>query len=48
MPPASAGGYSWGYETNSSGYAVIYLNGPPAGAPVAVKVGSATCTATWT
>ena len=45
---ASANGYSWSYETNSSGYAVIYLNGPPAGAPVTVKVGSATCTATWT
>jgi hypothetical protein len=45
---ASADGYSWSYETNSSGYAVIYLNGPPAGAPVTVKVGSATCTATWT
>ena len=44
----SADGYSWSYETNSSGYAVIYLNGPPAGAPVTVKVGSATCTATWT
>jgi hypothetical protein len=45
---ASADGYSWSYETNSSGYAVIYLNGPSAGAPVTVKVGSATCTATWT
>jgi len=45
---ASGDGYSWSYETNSSGYAVIYLNGPPAGAPVTVKVGSATCTATWT
>jgi len=45
---ASADGYSWSYETNSSGYAVIYLNGPPAGAPVTVKVGSAACTATWT
>jgi hypothetical protein len=45
---ASADGYSWSYETNSSGYAVIYLNGPPASAQVTVKVGSATCTATWT
>jgi hypothetical protein len=45
---ASADGYSWSYETNSSGYAVIYLNGPPAGAQVTVKVGRATCTATWT
>lgn len=45
---ASADGYSRSYETNGSGYAVIYLNGPPAGARVTVKVGSATCTATWT
>ncbi len=45
---ASADGYSWSYETNSSGYAVIYLNGPPAGADITVTVGAATCTATWT
>jgi hypothetical protein len=45
---ASADGYSWSYETNGSGYAVVYLNGPPEGATVTVQVGSATCTATWT
>jgi hypothetical protein len=45
---ASGGGYSWSYETNGSGYAVIYLNGPPAGTPITVMVGAATCTATWT
>jgi hypothetical protein len=44
---ASADGYSWGYETNGSGYAVIYLNGPPPGADITVTVGAATCTATW-
>jgi hypothetical protein len=45
---ASGGGHSWSYETNGSGYAVIYLNGPSAGTPITVKVGAATCTATWT
>lgn len=45
---ASGGGYSWSYETNGSGYALIYLNGPPADTPITVKVGAATCTATWT
>lgn len=45
---ASADGYSWSYETDGSGYALIYLNGPPAGADVTVTVGAATCTATWT
>jgi hypothetical protein len=45
---ASGGGHSWSYETNGSGYAVIYLNGPPAGTPITVTVGGATCTATWT
>lgn len=45
---ASGGGHSWSYETNGSGYAVIYLNGPPAGTPITVTVGAATCTATWT
>lgn len=44
---ASADGYSWSYETNGSGYAVVYLNGPPAGADITVTVGAATCTATW-
>ena len=44
---ASADGYSWSYETNGSGYAVIYLNGPPQGADITVTVGAAICTATW-
>jgi cardiolipin synthase A/B len=41
---ASADGYSHTYETNGSGYALIYLNGPPPGARITVKVGAATCT----
>jgi hypothetical protein len=41
---ASADGYSWSYETNGSGYAEIYLNGPPPGAEITVTVGAATCT----
>jgi hypothetical protein len=41
---ASADGYSWSYETNGSGYALIYLNGPPPGAEITVTVGGATCT----
>ena len=41
---ARAGGHSGSYETNGSGYAVIYLNGPPAGARVTVTIGGATCT----
>ncbi len=40
---ASADGYSWSYETNSSGYALIYLNGPPPGVQITVTVGAATC-----
>jgi hypothetical protein len=40
---ASADGYSWSYETNGSGYAEIYLNGPPPGAAITVTVGAATC-----
>jgi hypothetical protein len=40
---ASADGYSWSYETNDSGYALIYLNGPPPGAKITVTVGGATC-----
>jgi hypothetical protein len=40
---ASADGYSWGYETNASGYAEIYLNGPPPGVTIKVTVGRATC-----
>ena len=42
---ATAGGYSHSYETSSSGYALIYLNGPPPGARITVTVGGATCTA---
>lgn len=41
---ARADGHSGSYETNGSGYAVIYLNGPPAGARITVTVGGATCT----
>ncbi|MGO8882306.1 MAG: phospholipase D-like domain-containing protein [Streptosporangiaceae bacterium] len=41
---ASADGYSHSYETNGSGYALIYLNGPPPGAHITVTVGGATCT----
>jgi cardiolipin synthase A/B len=41
---ARADGHSGSYQTNGSGYAVIYLNGPPAGAKVTVTVGGATCT----
>ena len=42
---ARADGYSHSYETNGSGYALIYLNGPPPGAKITVTVGGATCTA---
>jgi cardiolipin synthase A/B len=41
---ATADGYSHSYWTNSSGYALIYLNGPPPGAKITVTVGGATCT----
>jgi cardiolipin synthase len=41
---ARADGYSHSYETNGSGYALIYLNGPPAGVTITVTVGAATCT----
>jgi hypothetical protein len=41
---ASADGDSWSYETNGSGYTLIYLNGPPPGALITVTVGGATCT----
>jgi hypothetical protein len=41
---ASADGHSWSYETDGSGYALIYLNGPPPGALITVTVGGATCT----
>jgi cardiolipin synthase A/B len=40
---ARADGYSHAYETNGSGYALIYLNGPPAGVTITVTVGGATC-----
>ncbi len=41
---ATADGYSRSYQTNGSGYALIYLNGPPPGARITVTVGGATCT----
>lgn len=41
---ATAGGYSHSYRTNGSGYALIYLNGPPPGVRITVTVGGATCT----
>jgi cardiolipin synthase A/B len=41
---ARADGYSHSYETDGSGYALIYLNGPPAGVKITVTVGGATCT----
>jgi phosphatidylserine/phosphatidylglycerophosphate/cardiolipin synthase-like enzyme len=41
---ATADGYSHTYRTDSSGYALIYLNGPPPGARITVTVGPATCT----
>ena len=41
---ASADGYSHSYKTNGRGYALIYLNGPPPGALITVRVGGATCT----
>jgi phosphatidylserine/phosphatidylglycerophosphate/cardiolipin synthase-like enzyme len=43
---ATADGYSHSYETNGSGYALIYLNGPPPGARITVTIGGATCGAT--
>ena len=43
---ATAAGYSHTYRTNSSGYALIYLNGPSPGARITVTVGAATCTTT--
>ena len=42
---AKADGYSGSYRTDGSGYALIYLNGPPPGARITVTVGGATCTA---
>ena len=41
---ATADGYSHSYWTDGSGYALIYLNGPPPGVRITVTVGGATCT----
>jgi phosphatidylserine/phosphatidylglycerophosphate/cardiolipin synthase-like enzyme len=41
---AAAGKYSHTYHTNGSGFALIYLNGPPPGTRITVTVGGATCT----
>jgi len=41
---AKADGYSHSYRTDGSGYALVYLNGPPPGARITVTVGGATCT----
>ncbi len=41
---ASAAGHTATYKTNSSGTAVIYLNGPPRGSKIIVTIGGATCT----
>ena len=41
---ATAAGYSHSYETDGSGYALIYINGPAPGARITVTVGGATCT----
>jgi cardiolipin synthase A/B len=40
---ATADGYSHSYQTDGSGYALVYLNGPPPGARITVTVGGATC-----
>jgi cardiolipin synthase len=40
---ATAGGYSHSYQTDGSGYALIYLNGPAPGAKITVTVGGASC-----
>jgi phosphatidylserine/phosphatidylglycerophosphate/cardiolipin synthase-like enzyme len=42
---ATADGYSHSYQTDGSGYALIYLNGPLPGAQITVTVAGATCTA---
>jgi cardiolipin synthase A/B len=41
---AAADGYSHTYRTDGTGYALIYLNGPPPGTKITVTVGGATCT----
>jgi phosphatidylserine/phosphatidylglycerophosphate/cardiolipin synthase-like enzyme len=40
---ATADGYSHSYQTDASGYALIYLNGPQPGARITVSVGGAKC-----
>ena len=40
---AKADGYTHSYQTDGSGYALIYLNGPPPGARITVTVDGATC-----
>ncbi|GEM_PF-297646 len=42
---ATADGYSGTWRTGGTGYALIYLDGPPPGALITVRVGSAVCTA---
>ncbi|MGH3191537.1 MAG: hypothetical protein ACRDPY_50595 [Streptosporangiaceae bacterium] len=41
---AATGTSQASYRTDGSGYALIYLNGPPPGARITVTVGGATCT----
>jgi hypothetical protein len=41
---ATADGWSGHYETNDSGYADVWLDGPPPGVEITVRVGGATCT----
>jgi hypothetical protein len=41
---ATADGYSHTWETDSSAYADVYLDGPPPGVLITVTVGGATCT----
>ena len=41
---ASADGYSHTWDTDSSGYADVYLDGPLPGVLITVTVGGATCT----
>ena len=41
---AKTDGFSHSYRTDGSGYALIYLNGPPPGARISVTVGGATYT----
>ena len=43
---ASGGGYSHSYDTDSSGYADVYLRGPQPGQQITVTVGDATCSTT--